>query len=176
MALDVNVTEQRTLGKKYTVPVRIAQLALTAADTTVFAIRNTGTKDWSIDHLDVTLGYGGSALSGIRGYSLQRFSAATPTGGTAITPCPNDSNDAALTCDARFAATGLTVTNVSFGAIISHFLRDIGYSSTSPLIQDWRPDSPIIVHPNEGICVRIDAASATAIGMGLSMTMHITEG
>ena len=175
MSIDVNLAEHRTVGKKYTLAARIVQTAATVADTTVFAVRNTGTKDWHIHHFDVTLAYGSSTpTSLIKGYVLQRFSAATPTGGTALTPAPNDSNDAALACDARFVDTGLTMTNVSFGSIFSYFLRDTGYASTAPSMQEWPDDAHIVIHPGEGLCMRIANVTMEA-QFAITLTAHIVE-
>jgi len=176
MSLDVNIVENRTRGKKYTVPVRIVQTAATVADTTVFAIRNTGTKDWLLNHADIILAYGNATpTSMIKGYYLQRFSGATHTGGTAITPAPNDTNDAALTCDARFVDTGLTVPGgVVAGSIIAYLLRDTGYPSTAPSVQEWPNDAPIVVHPGEGVCLKI-STNAMEASFGLSLTLHIVE-
>jgi len=98
----------------YSLPIEVVPSTLTDA-TTYFAFRNTGAKNVHIHRIRVKLGFiGTEAGSGSR-FSMHRFSAATPTGGTALTPTKFDSSFAASSVgDARYAPGGLTVAGVTF--------------------------------------------------------------
>ena len=98
-------------------PVNIRQTAATAAPATVWSMRNptSSTKVAYIRRIFVVMAFDGIAAASTARYDFMRFSAATPTGGTAITPIKKRNADAGTAVtDLRFVDTGLTVAGVTF--------------------------------------------------------------
>ncbi len=102
----------------YCLPIRIVQSAASVAGVTVWAMRlvNTSTKKVKIKKIHLAIGFaGGTATVTVSEYDLVRFSAATPTLGTAITVVKKKSSyGASDVTDARFLDTGLTTTGITF--------------------------------------------------------------
>lgn len=91
--------------------------ATTFADgTTYWTMRNvSGTKIALIRRLELILAFTGTAAASVSSYRIERFSAATPTTGTAITVVKKKSAfTASAITDIRFNNTGLTTTGVTF--------------------------------------------------------------
>src|SRR5258708_5807299 len=79
------------------------------------------TKIIFIESIQVTMAFDSGTPLGrsLQRYDIIRFSAATPSGGTAITVVPTDSSaPSTQVTSVASAAAGLTVTSVSFGAPI----------------------------------------------------------
>lgn len=105
----------------YSVPVNIRQSAATAANGTVWTMRNpaNSTKVIFIEFINFLMGFDAGTPLGrsLQRYDLVRFTSATPSGGTAITVIAADSAaSASAVTDVRFADTGLTTAGVTFGA------------------------------------------------------------
>lgn len=101
----------------YVLPINIRQTAATAAAATVWAMRYvTGALVVKLKKIRLSIGFDGTAAAGTSlGYQLMRFSAATPTAGTAITVIKKRTAYAgSVVTDARFLDTGLTVAGVVF--------------------------------------------------------------
>lgn len=97
-------------------------------------------------------------------YTIERFSAATPTGGTAQTPASMDSSNAATgVTDVRFLDTGLTTTGVTFDNPIAI----VGCPSTDATTTQYiREGIAIKLAPGEGLALRLNVIAA--IGQGLT--------
>lgn len=156
-----------TLPLYYCAPVNIRQTAATAANSTVWSMRNDASslKLVTIESIKLMMHFDtGTPLqrSSLR-YELRRFSTATPSGGTSITPVLRDSlAPSTSVTDARFLDTGLTVTSVVFDnpfAIIGCPASD---GSTNSFSQDI---VPFKLAAGEGLCIRL--SQTAAIGQGL---------
>jgi hypothetical protein len=110
-------------GRKWA-PVEsyMAQIDITPATTlsdgtTYWTMRNTGAKLVLIRRLELILAFTGTAAASVSSYRIERFSGATPTGGTAITIVKKKNSFTASTVgDIRTAPAGLTTTSVVFEA------------------------------------------------------------
>lgn len=86
---------------------------------------------------------------------LQRFTAATPTGGTARTP--QEFNEPLATAtdmtDVRDSNAALTVTSVVFGALVAVSLVPLFTTGGS---MEWivEPPYPIVLQPGDGLSLR----------------------
>lgn len=93
--------------------------------------------------------------------AIQRFSGATPTGGTARTPNRMNaiSGNTSDVTDIRDSDTALTTTSVAFGTIAGSSLvpQAIGTGNTQ---MDWifEPAVPLILNPGDGVCFRTQTA------------------
>lgn len=173
MAIDVNINDLPE-GDGYSLAFRIAQSGAAVADVTVFSMRNTGTRKIKINRLVGNLIYSSGATSTLnKGYYLQLFSAATPSGGTPLTPAKLASTTPAAGVDARFLDTGLTTTNVVFGSTVMQFTRDTGFTYTSPFLLDFK-DHPLELLVGEGIALRVSTVTSET-GMGMSGTILFVE-
>jgi hypothetical protein len=176
MPIDVNLVDNDAAGNRaYSLGFRIVQSGAAAADVSVLAMRNTGTRNIKLTGAEVEMYYGNAAgaSSSIKGYYLQRFTTATPSGGTAITPAQHSSGSPAASVDARFLDTGLTTTNLVFGSVITYYLRDTGYSATTHIDNDWS-GAPIILAPGEGVILRV-ATTALETIFGIGGTIQFYE-
>lgn len=164
--LDVNILPN--FAGYYCVPVQIRQSAASAANTTVFTIRNpaASTKTVVIESMNLigTFDSGTPITRTLLRYSLHRFSTATPTGGTAETVIKlNNSNAATQVTDVRFLDTGLTTT----GVVFENPFSIIGIPATDGAIVQYKKETtPLILAPGEGFCIRLNVAAV--IGQGIS--------
>lgn len=96
---------------------------------------------------------------------LQRFTAATPTGGTARTPQrhgPSKGSASDMT-DVRDNNSALSVTSVVFGDVIDSFLLPNGSTNVAPLCHIFEPRSPVELTAGDGLAFRTrNAGPATA--------------
>jgi len=111
-------TDGQLINKEYAgcyrTPIEIVPTTLTLG-TTYFTMRNLGTRRAWIVRLELKTGFSGTAAATRSLYEIERFSAATPTGGTALTAIKNDNTfSASSLTDIRFAPAGLTTTGVTF--------------------------------------------------------------
>lgn len=129
-----------------------------AANTTLASMRNGASKNIHINRLRVAMSVatvGTSALvSGAIGW--QRFTTATPTGGTARTVARKRTSYSATTiADVRDSNAALTVTSVAFTDLFSMINVPI---MTAGIQTIWAIDldehDHIVLEANEGICLR----------------------
>lgn len=98
-------------------------------------------------------------------FGLQRFTAATPTGGNARTPDRMGPAKGTATdvTDVRDSNSALTVTSVTFGNVIASTLVPNGSTNVNPL--EWVIDFPAEpeLAAGDGVCLRTqNAGPATA--------------
>lgn len=155
----------------YMLPVNIRQTAASAAGLVVWAMRNGSTKTVLVRRMPLVMAFDGTAaaLTTPR-YALQRFTTATPTGGTVLTAIKKRTTyPTSAIADARFLDSGLTTTGMTFetdaaifGLPIAVTNAAIRYDLTSEMGQ--RYDS-FELGANEGLCIRLN--TATVIGVSL---------
>lgn len=87
---------------------------------------------------------------------LQRFTTATPTGGTARTPQRHSAAKGSATdmTDVRDNNSALTVTSVVFGDIVDSFLVPNGSTNVTPLTHIFEPKTPIELAAGDGLAFR----------------------
>lgn len=105
------------------------------------------------------------AAAGVGGsLALQRFTTATPTGGTARTV--QESNEASTATDmtsVQDLATALTVTSVVFGGVVARWRVPI-FTVGAPYVVSIEFDHPIRLTAGDGLCLR------TAVAMAATQT------
>lgn len=93
-------------------------------------------------------------------FGLQRFTSATPSGGSAFTPANlNESLDSATDMtDVRANASALTVTSVVFGSVIDQVAVPVFISGSGPAYT-WniQPTYPIVLQAGDGLALRIQS-------------------
>lgn len=121
----------------YHLPISLGRFtATTAADSLVWSMRNTHTtKKVKILEIVLCTGFDGTAAATSAQYNLVRFSAATPTGGSAITVVKaSTSYNTSIVTDARQdPAAALTVTSVVFETAMASISNPRQVSSTNNL-------------------------------------------
>lgn len=164
----------------YALPINIDQTAATAANSTVWAMRNGASNKIFLRRLLLNIVFDGTAAAGLTlRYMLARFSAATPTGGTSIPAIKMQTTFAASTlADARFLDTGLTTAGVVFEtewATLSIPASITGgvVNWPCPFIGSNEAKESFVLNPNEGLAIRLQ--SAAIIGLGISGSVHWDE-
>lgn len=164
----------------YMANVNIRQTAATIAGTTVWAMLNSGTLTAFLRHIRVAVSFDGtaSAATTLR-YEIERFTVATPSGGTLITPVKKrNSYPSPSVGNVRFLDTGVTMTS----AVFESPFHTIGVPA-SPTGQSVEQDldfettneryAPLEIAVNEGLCIRL--STAAVIGMGLKGSISWDE-
>jgi hypothetical protein len=109
---------------------------------------------------------------------LQRFSMATPTGGTARVPNRLDQGygSGSDITDIRDSNAALTVTNVVFGTVISSSIVPL-FISGGTSAYEWiiEPPCPIVLNPTDGLAVRTQVACPATQTWMYSYTVHWYE-
>lgn len=152
----------------YATPVNIRQTSTTAANATVWAMRNAAnsTKSIIIEKIILMMSFDAGTPIGrsLQRYNIMGFNGATPTGGTSQGVAPLDNNNPATqVTDVRFSDTGLSTTGAAFG---NSFLT-IGCPATDATTAPFKYDGPPIkLAPGEGLAIRL--AIAAVIGEGLT--------
>lgn len=155
-----------TIPLYYSLPISLRQSANTGAGTTVWSMRNNAAspKIVMIERINLAMSFdAGTPLSrsSLR-YELVRFNTATPTGGTSISPILMDSNaPATLVTDARYAVTGLSVTDVVF----ENPFASIGCPASDGASSNYSRDIPIKLAAGEGLAIRLTVAAVTGQGL-----------
>lgn len=128
--------------------------------TAYWHIRNLdSTKSMFIRSLDMKLGFSGTAAATRSLYELTRTGAATPTGGTNVTPTKMlTTMPASIATDNRFAPGGLTMTSVTFGDPIHLFGNTNQLSADHEHALRFERENPLILLPNEGLVIRANGA------------------
>lgn len=108
---------------------------------------------------------------------LQRFTTATPTGGTARTPNKQSTifPDSDMT-DVRDDNAALTVTSVVFGTVVSNALIPL-FIATGGMYLEWivEPPFPIILAAGDGLCLRTQVAMPATQTWIYSYTVQWSE-
>lgn len=163
-------------GQAYGLPVNILQTNTTAADETVWAMRlpTTAAKSVHIEKIRLRVTFHGTAAGSTNSYYLARFSAATPSSGSALTVVKFDGNNATSeVTDARFVDTGLTTTSVSFGTAWHYVNNPISVTSGRHGDELDLYFQPFVLNPGEGLCIRLGATAV--VGQGLSGSIQWRE-
>lgn len=140
-----------------------------SADTTLaaarFAAASTRKAYLTRAKFNAILATAGAAGGIASTMGLQRFTAATPTGGTARTvqrhgPAKGSATDMT---DVRDSNAALTVTSVVFGDVVDSFLLPNGSTNVAPITHYFEPESPIELAAGDGLAFRTrNAGPATA--------------
>jgi hypothetical protein len=108
---------------------------------------------------------------------LQRFTTATPTGGTARTvdrSGPSKGSATDLT-DVRDSNAALTVTSVVFGNLIASSLTPTHSTSNAPVEWVFDPEHPIEFSAGDGFCLRTQNAGPATATWLYSYNFHFFE-
>lgn len=155
-------------GGFYTVtggPAGIVAAAL-ATDTSLVAMRfATGgalkayLREFRLNFVAATVGLSGG-VGGVLG--LQRFTAATPSGGTArvVQELNEPLTGATAMTSVQDLASALTMTSVVFGAEVAWFRQPLGITSGQDREWIFKPDYPLVLQPGDGLCLRTRVALA----------------
>ena len=132
-----------------------------AAGSTIWAMRNVGTKTVRLRNIDLMVGFSGTAAATAQSYQIVRFSGATPTGGTALVVVKRRNSASATTItDARFGGvtqTALTVAGVAFEAVASHVGCSRQNGPGSHFDQIWpNTQDGFEIAVNEGLAIQIE--------------------
>jgi hypothetical protein len=113
--------------------------------------------------------------------AFQKFTTATPTGGTARTPTRKNSSEGSTTdmTDVRDSNAALTVTSVVFTDLPIMFLNPAFTVSGSLVVLEWRFDpnynQPTVLQPGEGLCLRTQAANPATMTWMYSYVIDWSE-
>jgi hypothetical protein len=145
----------------YSAPIRIRQSAATASGATVWSMRLTAaaTSNVYIERIYLQISFDAGTPLGraLLAYDLERFSAATPTAGTAVTVVQMDSSDDVTeVTDVRFLDTGLTTTGLSFGTPFVTVGIPASDGATSTY---FRQNIGFKLAPGEGLAIRLNGAA-----------------
>jgi hypothetical protein len=172
---DGSVVERAFVSEQF-LAVNIPQFtAALAANTAIFAIRNSTVRKMVLLTMDVTLAFSGTAAASTMQLSARRFTTATPTGGTALTTLVVAEDSTLPTTqilDARCAtaAAGLTTTGIVLGNPI---FPAIVPRSVTGAVFNFQMDRDVIVNINEGFLVQYDTVGV--IGDAISVTCYWGE-
>lgn len=157
----------------YSLAVNVRQTAATAANAVVWAMRNGATKTVVIRRIKLAQVFDGTAAAAttVR-YTIQRFTAANPTAGTAITVGKRQTSSPATTVqDARFLDTGLTTAGITFDGI-DLMILGVPVSVTGTLVAhdiatggDLSYFSNFELAASEGLCIRLSTAAVAGAGL-----------
>lgn len=156
--------------------------AALAASTTLASFRHSvsATSTVYITRLRVSIS---SATSGASGgvpgqIAWQRFTNATPTGGTSRTPARKDSSTGSTTqvADVRDSNAALTVTSVNFGDIlVINPIPNFTSGSSVEFVTDLDEDEFIRLTAGDGICLRTQVAGPATMTWVYTYTIHYLE-
>jgi hypothetical protein len=107
-----------------------------------------------------TLGAAGG-VAGVLG--LQRFTTATPSGGTARTAAKKNSTHPSTSdmTDIRDSNAALTVTSVVFGDLLASSIMPLAVANSVPHVWNYEPDDqPIVLAAGDGLAMRTQVAMA----------------
>lgn len=144
----------------YMVPFEAIPSTLTDG-TTYYAIRNLGTKRVFIHSIRIKAGFSGTAAASRSQLRFERFSGATPTGGTAFSAIKKDNTMAASTVsDMRYAPGGLTTTGITFEQRFATLgvTNQLNVDAASIMEYGDHPKDRIVLAVNEGLAIRAHGA------------------
>lgn len=119
------------------------------------------------------------AAAGVAGsIGLQRFTTATPSGGTARTPNENSEvlAPASDMTSVQDLASALTVTSVVFGAEVARTRVPLFVASAGWFEWIFEPAYPIVLVPGDGLALRTRVALAATQTWVFDYTAHWFEG
>lgn len=153
-----------------------------AANTTLMSMRfsTTSTKKAYVTRMRLALAAATVGTSGLvpGTLGLQRFTTATPTGGTARTVNKQFEGFGAGSdmTDIRDSNAALTVTSVVFGNVVTSNIVPIFIAGTA-LINEWVMDLdvPIVLNPGDGLALRTQVAMPATQTWMYSYTFHWYE-
>lgn len=131
------------------------------AGTTYFSMRNLGSNDIHIHRILLYSSFSGVSAASRSIFEIERFTTATPTGGTAQTAVKKASSDPTSNMtDIRFAAGGLTTTNVVFGDpfTLVNVTNQLSYQTAFQIEYPEEQDNRLVLAANEGLCIRANTA------------------
>lgn len=109
---------------------------------------------------------------------LQRFTTATPSGGTARTANREDENNGSATdmTDIRDSNAALTVTSVVFGNVVAWDGIPL-FISGGAMWSDWvfEPPYPVVLQPGDGLSLRTQVACPGTQTWQFGYTFHWYE-
>ncbi len=145
----------------YFLPVRIRQTAATASPITVWAMRAGTGRPLIMRRICLVAAFDGTAAASRAWYSLARFSAATPTGGTALTAIKARTvYPTSNMVDARFLDTGLTTTGVTFETALAYFGAPRQVNAIHKLDMVFKNgDEPLTLDQSEGLAIRTEVVA-----------------
>ncbi len=151
-----------TIQGAYMAPINMRFTGTTAANSTVWALRNGATYSTYIRRIFLMAGFDGTAAGSTSQYELRRFNTATPSGGASVTAIKKDTAFGGSTlADLRQDTTGaaLTVTSLVFEtAFASAGVARGATGGTSQIMLDFTtsPETRpfFVLAPNEGLCIR----------------------
>ena len=158
--------------------VAAALAANTSLMTMRFAVassRKAYIKRIRISTSPATLGAAGG-VAGVLG--LQRFTTATPTGGTARTAAKKNSTHPSTSdmTDIRDSNAALTVTSVVFGDVVGTSIMPLAVANSIPFEWVWEPDDPpLVLNAGDGIALRTQVAMAATQTWVYTWTCHWSE-
>jgi len=119
------------------------------------------------------------AAAGVAGtWAMQRFTAQTPTGGTARTPNRQGESlgVASDITDIRDSNAALTGTAPTWGTIVAASIVPLFVANAGGFEWIYEPKYPTILNPGDGIGLRTQFAMAATQTWMYSYTMHWFEG
>lgn len=162
-------------------PTAIVAAAL-AANTPLMSMRHGAgaTTKVYITRLHVTISIATiGASAGVPGQiTWQRFTTATPTGGTARTPARKDASTGSGTqvADVRDNNAALTVTSVAFTDIfVAEAIPNSTVGASYEYSTDLDEDEFIVLAAGDGICLRTSVAAPATQTWTYSYTIHWLE-
>lgn len=139
----------------------VAQIDLVPATTlatgTVYFALRAGARSIFIRRFDLQMGFTGTAAASRSSYEIVRFTAGTPSGGTAVAPAKKISTSAASGATILAAPAGLTMTGATFDAGPVHRVASANQLAVSTT-QDVVFTDELVLAPGEGIVVRANGA------------------
>lgn len=186
---NLNVNEQvipgyPTAGGFYTVMGGSGATAIAAslaANTNLMTMRfsASSTRKAYVDRIRVAMGIATAGAAGgvatILG--LRRFTAATPTGGSARTPNRQGPAKGSATdmTDVRDSNAALTVTSVVFGDWVGDTLVPNGSTNVAPFEWIMEPIAPIEMTAGDGLALQTFTAGPATATWSFSYTFHWFE-
>lgn len=161
------LTPIATLPLYYSLPVSVRQSATTSSGSTVWAMRNAAAsvKIVTIEQIKLrcTFDAGTPLTRKTLTYEIKRFSTATPSGGTALTPILLDTLGASTAVtDARVLDTGLTMTSV----VLETASDVIACPAVEGASVEFLNNMPFKLGAGEGLAITL--GSNALVGQGVS--------
>ena len=150
--------------------------AVIAALSAIWTLRNTGgTNTLVVKAILISSSFDGTAAATTQQFQLQRFSGATPTGGTALLGIA-EGGDIIPSIDARFNyAAALSITGTTFEEAFHEIgvQRQVSAGRSDPLQADPSTRRAIIrLTPGQGLGIRLGVASVIGDGLGGSVWLE----
>lgn len=150
----------------YSLPISMGSHTINLpANSTIWSMRNAvnSPKVVYISRITLTIGYDLNDTPGSAMYGLYRFSGATPTGGTSLTPAKGSSKgpityvaDARQTATASLSMDGVTVEPTPF--IVT--MNQRANAATTTEMYEFDGEDGLLLRPGEGLCIRLMVAGS----------------